>query len=163
MAITVKPITLWRQEVEDTPGRLAASLVPFAAGGADLQVVMGYRVPGHEGQAVLEVYPVAGRKMGRAAEAVGLRPAEFPSLLVEGDNKAGLGHTLASALADAGISLSFLVTQVVGRRFSSVMGFAEGTDLKAVSAVLKKAGNPRPAARRTAAARKPAARTGARR
>jgi hypothetical protein len=35
---------------------------------------------------------------------------------VEGDNKPGLGHAIAQAIADAKINLNFLVAQVIGRR-----------------------------------------------
>jgi hypothetical protein len=161
MAITVKPITIWRQQVEDSPGRLAASLVPFAAAGVDLQLVMGYHELGHGARGILEFYPVTGAKIEKAAQVANMTPARTPSLLVTGDNRAGLLHALAQALADEGLNLSFLVAQVIGRRFSAVMGFAGDTDLKAVAAVLKKAGNPRRPAKRNAkpaAARKPARR-----
>ena len=58
MAVTVKKISLWRKEVENKPGVLAGTLEPFASGGADLQVVMGYRYPGNATMAAIEVYPV---------------------------------------------------------------------------------------------------------
>ena len=48
MPVTVKRDTLWRKEIENRPGALAAVLAPLAEAGADLQVVMGYRHPGHE-------------------------------------------------------------------------------------------------------------------
>ena len=156
MAITVKAITIWRQHVEDSPGRLAASLVPFAAAGVDLQVVMGYHELGHGARGILEFYPVTGAKIEKAAMAAGMKPARTPSLLVTGDNRPGLLHALAQALADEGLNLGFLVTQAMGRRFSAVMGFAAGTDLKHAAAVLKKAGNPKPR-------RPPAAKSTARR
>ena len=63
MAVTVKKISLWRGEVENKPGVLAGALEPFASGGADLQVVMGYRYPDNAAMAAIEVYHVAGKKM----------------------------------------------------------------------------------------------------
>jgi hypothetical protein len=45
MAVRVKGIVLWRKETENQSGVLAGSLEPFAKGGMDLQVVMGYRYP----------------------------------------------------------------------------------------------------------------------
>lgn len=151
MALTVKSVTIWRQEVENEPGRLARSLVPLAAAGADLKILMGYRIPGQPTRAVLEFYPVSGARMSRVARAAGLVPAETPSLLVEGDDRPGLGLVLSQALADAGLSYSFLVAQVAGRKFSAVMGF-DGTEAaKRAAAVLKKAGSGRkPAARKRA-------------
>jgi hypothetical protein len=73
MAVTVKPIKLWRKEIENKPGALAQTLEPLAAKGADLQVVMGYRYPGHEETAAVEVYPIANKKLSTAAAAAGLR------------------------------------------------------------------------------------------
>lgn len=139
MAITIKTITLWRKEVENQPGVLAGTLDPFADQGADLQVVMGYRYPGNETKAAIEVYPVAGKKLSSAADAAGLRPASIPALLVEGDNKTGLGRAIAQAMADAKINLSFLVAQVVGRRYSAVLGFDSEADLKKAVPLVKKA------------------------
>ena len=62
MAVAVKNITLWRKEIENKTGMLAQTLEPFAKLGTDLQVVMGYRIPGEESKAALELYPVTGRK-----------------------------------------------------------------------------------------------------
>ena len=53
MPVAVKPITLWRKEVDNQPGILAQTLEPFAKGGADLHVVMGYRYPGNETKAAM--------------------------------------------------------------------------------------------------------------
>jgi prephenate dehydratase len=149
VAITVKTITIWRQQVEDSPGRLAASLVPFAAAGVDLQLVMGYHELGHGARGILEFYPVTGAKIEKAAQAASMKPARTPSLLVTGDNRAGLLHALAQALADEGLNLGFLVAQVIGRRFSAVMGFTADTDLKLAAAVLKKAATPKRPVKRT--------------
>jgi hypothetical protein len=141
MAVTVKKIVLWRREVENRPGALASTLEPLATAGADLQVVMGYRFPGNESQAAIEVYPVSGKKMTAAAEAAGLSASSIPTLLVEGDNKPGLGHALARAMADAGINLSFLVAQVIGRKYTAVVGFESEEDARRASTLIKKTTN----------------------
>jgi hypothetical protein len=145
MAVTVKPITIWRQEVENQPGRLAQTLMPLAAAGANLQVVMGYRIPGHEAQAVIELYPVSGKRMAAAARAAGLVPAETPSLLVQGDDKPGLGLAFAEAMKAAGLNFSFLVTQVIGRKYSAVMGFENAAAAKQAAGIIKKAAAPKKA------------------
>jgi hypothetical protein len=67
MAVTVKKITLWRAEVANRPGILARALEPFAGAGTDLQVVMGYRFPGNESKAAIELCPVTGKKNAAAA------------------------------------------------------------------------------------------------
>src|SRR5215467_15561546 len=117
MALTVKRITLWRREVENRPGVLATTLEPLAQAGADLRLVMGYRFPEATTRAAIELYPIAGKRAVAAAESVGLRAFELPCLLVEGDNRPGLGAAIGRGLADAGINIVFLVAQVIGRRF----------------------------------------------
>ena len=63
----------------------------------------------------------------------------IPTLLVEGDNSPGLGHAIAQSIADAGINLAFLVTVVIGRKYSSVIGFDSADDAKKASHLIKKA------------------------
>jgi hypothetical protein len=139
MAVTIKPITLWRNEVQDRPGALAEVLEPLAAAKADLQVVMGYKVPGEKARAVLEVWPVSGRKLSVAAEGAGLTPSRTPTLLVSGDNRPGLGHAIARSMADSGINLSFLVAQVAGRKYSAVLGFENADDAAKAAGLIRKA------------------------
>ena len=75
---------------------------------------------------------------GPAREA-GLRPSETPTLLVHGDDRPGLGHAMARALADAGINVVFLVAQVIGRRYSAVFGFESAADADRAAGLLRKA------------------------
>lgn len=137
--MTVKRITLWRTEVANRPGVLSQTLDPLAASGADLQVVMGYRYPGSETKAAIEVYPISGKKHSSAAATVGLAASAIPALLVEGNNKPGLGQAIAGAMADAGLNLGFLIAQVVGKKFSAVVGFANEADAKTATPLIKKA------------------------
>ena len=139
MPVTVKNITLWRKEVENQPGGLAGTLGPLADAGADLQVVMGYGFPGNESKGAIELYPVAGRASTKAAHAAGLEASTIPTLLVEGDNKPGLGHAIAQAVADAGVNIAFLIAQVIGRRYSAVIGFDSPEDAKKAAPLIKKA------------------------
>ena len=139
MAIQVKRITLWRREVEDKPGELAATLGPPARAGADLQVVMGYRYPDRAGRGAIEVFPINGKKVVAAAQAAGLAAAPIPALLVQGDNRQGLGSAMADALAGAGINIDFLVAHVIGRKYSAVFGFDRDEDAKKAASVIKKA------------------------
>jgi hypothetical protein len=139
MAVTVKKITLWRAEVANRPGVLARALEPFAGAGTDLQVVMGYRFPGNESKAAIELYPVTGKKNAAAARESGLSPSSIPTLLVEGDNRPGLGYAIARSVADAGINFGFMVAQVIGRRYSAVFGFETEDDARKATALIKKA------------------------
>ena len=140
MPVTVKKILLWRKEVDNQAGALARTLEPLAKAGADLQVVMGYRYPGNEEKAVIELHPVAGKKVTSAAEKAGLGASSIPTLLVEGDNRPALAHKIAQALADAGVNLSFLVAQVLGKRFVGTIGFETEADAnKAIDLIKKRA------------------------
>jgi hypothetical protein len=139
MAVTVKAIKLWRREIENKPGALAETLEPLASEGADLQVVMGYRYPGHKEKAAIELHPVAGKKLTTAAQRAGLSDASIPTLLVQGDDQPGLGHAIARAIAEGGINLDFLVAQVIEGSYSAVLGFDSEADLKKAAPLIKKA------------------------
>ena len=138
MPVTVKPVILWRKEIENKPGTLAVALEPLAMAGADLQVIMGYRFPGRPDAAALELFPVKGKKAVAAAQAAGLSESTIPTLLVEGDNKPGLGYAIATSIAGAGINIGFVIAQVVGRKYSAVIGFDTADDAKVAAALIKK-------------------------
>jgi len=140
MALTVKKIVLWRKEVENKPGILAGALASLARAGADLQVVMAYRYPSEESKAAIELYPVTAKRSVAAAQEAGLTASSIPVLLVEGDNRPGLGHAISQAIADAGINIDFLVGQVVGRKYSVVLGFASEADAAKAVPLIRKAG-----------------------
>lgn len=139
MPVTVKNISLWRKEVENQVGSLAHTLEPVTKAGANLHVLMGYRYPGEGTKAAIELYPIAGKKMTAAASEAGLSASSIPTLLVEGDNKLGLGFTIAQAIAGAGINMTFFVAQAVGRRFSAVLGFESDAGAKTAAPLIKKA------------------------
>jgi hypothetical protein len=141
MAVTVKTIKYWRGVVEHQPGVLAGTLAPLAAAGQNLQLVMGYRM--HEGKAAIELYPVTGKKAVAATQAAGFSIPPVPALLVQGDDRAGLGYAVAKALSDAGINIAFMVAQVVGRRFSAIFGFENEVDTKKAAGLIKKAAAPK--------------------
>ncbi len=138
MAITVKRIVLWRTEVEHQPGVLAGVLEPLACAGVSLKCVMGYRLPGGQ-KAAIELYPVTGKKAAAAAAAGGLSASPIPALLIEGDDRPGLGHAFARALAEAGINIAFLVAHAIGRKYSAVAGFESEADAKKAVPLIKKA------------------------
>jgi len=139
MPVTVKHISLWRKEIENQVGTLASTLDPVAKAGANLRVLMGYRYPGNESRAAIELYPVSGRKATAAATEAGLAASSIPTLLVEGDDKPGLGLAIAKAIANAGINMAFFVAQVVGRKYSAVIGFDSDADAKTAAGLIKKA------------------------
>ena len=148
MPVTVKRMTLWRRDLENRPGTLATVLDPVARAGTDLQVAMGYRIPGQEDRAVIELAPVAGRKATAAAQQAGLTPSDIPTLVVQGDNRAGLGQQLAQEMGSAGINMAFLVALVVGRRYAGVFGFESDEDARKAAEIIKRASRRKPAKRK---------------
>lgn len=153
MAISVKKSSLWRREVDNKPGMLAQTLQPLADAGTDLEVVMAYAMGK---TAAIEVAPIAGKRTTAAAEKSGLAEARVPALLVTGDNRAGLGHSLARSIADGGININFMVAHVVGNKFSSVFGFDSESDADRAIPLIKNAGSARRA--KATPARRPMAR-----
>lgn len=146
MPVSVKKVALWRRELANRPGALAGVLEPLARAGTDLQVAMGYRLPGETSRAAVEVAPVTSKKATAAAQGAGLQPSGIPTLLVAGDNRPGLGFAISQGMADAGINMAFLVAQTVGRRYSAVFGFESEADADRAAAVIKKASSARKAA-----------------
>ncbi len=139
MALKVKRITLWRKELENKTGTLAGTLEPLAKTGADLQLVMGYRYPGESTKAAVELYPIGSKKATQAAQSAGLLASTIPVLVIEGDDRPGLGHGIAQAMAEAGVNMDFLVAQVIGRKYGAVIGFENDADAIKASALIKKA------------------------
>jgi hypothetical protein len=142
MAVNVKKIALWRKETEHRPGALAAALEPLAAAGANLRIVMGYTLPGEAGRAVVELFPISGKKATAAATGAGLATSAIPCLLVEGDDRPGLGARFARAVADEGVNVSFVMAETIGRRFSAVFGFANDADAERASRAIRAAAKP---------------------
>src|SRR5262249_43839964 len=136
MAVTVKGIKLWRREIENRPGALAETIEPLAGG--EPQLLMGDRYTVNTGKGAVEVYPIGTKKVIDAAQSVGLAESRIAALMVIGDNRAGLGYAIAKAISDAGINLAFLVAQVVGRKYSAVLGFDTDADRKKASGLIKR-------------------------
>src|SRR5262249_25062179 len=108
------------------------------------------RFPGQESKAAIELYPVTGKKSATAANEAGFSASAIPALLVEGDNRAGLGYATAQAIAGSGINIDFLVAQVVGKKYSAVFGFESDADAAKCAAIIRKATASRKTKKRTA-------------
>ena len=158
MAISVKPITLWRRELQHRPGALADALSPLADGGIDLKVLMAYRFPGDPTRGAVEVFPVTGKRATAAATSGGFTTFALSALLVEGDNAPGLGSRMCRAIADAGINLDFVVAQTLGGKYSAVFGFEAEDGARRAVPLIKSAAAARRAARRPMKRRKTASR-----
>jgi len=90
-------------------------------------------------RAVVELYPISDKKVIAAAAGAGLEASSIPTLVVEGDDKPGLGRPIAEAIAGAGVNMASFVAQAIGRKFSAVLGFAREADASAAAVVIKKA------------------------
>jgi hypothetical protein len=155
VAVRIRKLTLWRTQVPHRPGALAELLDPLAEAGADLQVVMGYRLHGEKANAVVEVAPITSRRVALAAGRAGLSAGGAPTLQVLGENRPGLANRIAQALADSQVNIAFLVAQVVGKRYSAVFGFENEADLDKAADRIRAAVVARPVSRPPA---RPAAR-----
>lgn len=139
MSVTVKKATLWRRELENKPGALADTLKPFAKTNVNLQVIMGYTFP-NAGGAAVEVYPITDSKSEEAAKEAGLSPAkEIACLIVEGDDRVGVGYEIANAVGAAGINLHFAVCQVFEKRYLGVFGFGSDQDASKAEQLIRQA------------------------
>jgi hypothetical protein len=87
----------------------------------------------------VDLYPVTGKKITAAAQSAGFNVAPISVLLVEGDNKPGLGYAIAGATSDAGINAAFLAAQVVGKRYSAVFGCETDEDTRNAAVIMRKA------------------------
>lgn len=138
MAVTVKKAILWRKELKNRAGTLAESLKPFADASANLQVVMGYVFPGDHNRAALEVYPVSGAKAEKAASAAGMSAfPEITCLIVQGEDRVGLGYEIANAIGKAAINVNFACIQVIAGRYTGIFGFHSEKDADKATQLIK--------------------------
>jgi hypothetical protein len=131
--MTVKNVQLWILHGADRKGLLADALEPLA--------VMGYRYPAELDRAAVEVFPI-DPPLEAAARKAGFQPSETPCLLVEGDDRKGLGAEISRALANAGINMGFLVAETMGKKFSAAIGLATGQDATAAAKAIESLGPP---------------------
>jgi hypothetical protein len=96
---------------------------------------------GHRGAPARREIPslVPGRKSAAARKQRVSPLFSISTLVVEGDNRPGLGHTIAKAVGDAGINMSFVMARVVGRRYSAVFGFEHEADASKAATLIKRA------------------------
>lgn len=138
MSVKISRVKLWRTDVRNEPGALAAVLDPLAQCGADVQVVMKYSVPGRSSRATVEVFPGRGKRAAAAARAAGFSLSPTPVLMVEGANRPGLAYAMANTVAWAGVVIRFLSAQVVGERYSALLGFETDAEARKAGALIRR-------------------------
>src|SRR5687767_9596315 len=118
MAIRATKVSVWAAEIADQPGGLTRVLAPLAEVGANLECVIARREHGAPGTGVCFISPVRGKKLEDAAIAAGFSPAnDVPTLRVEGPDKAGLGHRITQAVADAAVNMRGLSAMTLNGKF----------------------------------------------
>jgi hypothetical protein len=138
MAIKVTRVDVWSAEVEDRAGGLAKALAPLAAANANLECIIGRRQAEKPGSAVVFLAPVAGTAVQAAAAKAGFHEKRtVPSLRIEGEDRPGLGLSIASAVAEAGVSLRGISTMSLGPRFVGYLGFLSAEDMMKAEKALK--------------------------
>jgi len=138
MPVKITRVQMWQTSIRNRPGVLAATLEPLAQAHADLSVVMKYSVPGRSKRATVEILAGSGQRATRAAQAAGFTRSPTPVLLVEGDNRPGLAYAVTGAVAWAGITVRFLSAQVVGQRYSAILGFRSEDDARKARSVIRR-------------------------
>ena len=138
MAVKITSVELWQTEISNEPGALAATLEPLAQSGADLTVVMKYSIPGRSKRATIEIYPGKGRSNALAARKAGFSLSPTPVLLVEGTNRPGLAYAVANTIAWAGISVRFFSAQVVGSKYSALLGFKTTAQARTATSLIRR-------------------------
>jgi hypothetical protein len=138
MAITVKKVQLLRRQLQNRAGSLAESLKPFAEAKVNLQVIMGYVYEKDRKRAEVEVFGPSSRTSSSAATKGGFESTRrIHCLIVQGDDRPGLGYDIARALGSSRINMSFAMMQAIGRRYSGVFGFETGAAATRAVKVIK--------------------------
>jgi predicted amino acid-binding ACT domain protein len=141
MSLTVTKVDVWAGQIEDKPGGLATVLGAISGAGGNLECVIARRDPTKPGAGVAFATPVKGAGVRKAAKAAGLAPAaNIATLKVEGDDAAGLGHRIMSAIAGAGVNVRGASGAVIGRKFVVYLGFDVPADATKAARALKALG-----------------------
>ena len=146
MSFTVTKVDIWSSKIEDKPGSLAKVLGALGNAGANLDCVIARRDSAKSGSGIVFLTPVKGAATRKAAQSGGLAPAKnVATLKVEGDDAAGLGGRISTALADAGINLRGVSAAVIGKKFVAYFGFDSAADATKAARALKTLASPKKA------------------
>jgi hypothetical protein len=139
MKLKVSRAEMWTATIEDRAGGAADLLDPLAKAGASLEVLITRRAPDQPGKGVLQVAPIKGAKVLRAAQAAGLAKSETAHRLrIEGSDKPGMCSKMTRALADAGISFRSLSAMAIGTKFVAYLSLETAEDALKATGVLRK-------------------------
>ena len=139
MKLNVCRTEVWAATIDDRPGGLGGKLDALAAAGANLEFIIGRRLPEKPGKAVIFITPLEGAKQIKAAQAAGFRKSDsLHSIRIEGADKPGMGATLTRALADAGVNLRGISAAAFGKKFITHLALDTAEDAAKASSVLRR-------------------------
>ena len=130
-------VQVWSAEIPDRPGGAAGVLAPLAEAGVNLEFIWTRRLTEAPGKGVIFVAPITGATQTKAAHAAGFeKTADMVLLRIDGSDRPGLGHYLASCLATAGLNLRGLSMSAISGKFVAYVACDNAEDTtKAVQAL----------------------------
>ena len=129
MDFRLNRVQVWSTEIFDKPGGAASALESLAQAGANLEFIWTRRLENKPGRGVIFVAPVTGPAQTKAAHAVGLtKTDEMVLLRIDGLDRPGVGHWLASCLANAGINLRSMSMTALGGHFVAYLACDSAED-----------------------------------
>jgi hypothetical protein len=141
MAFKMQRVHVYRTEVPDAPGGIAASLRPLAEAGANLEYVYSQRSLTKPGIGELYVAPLTTTAQVNAAKAAGLQEVNEPIVMrVEGDDNTGLARRLTQAWEKEGINLHGMVMSSFHGKFVGYVTFDGAQDANRAATILAELG-----------------------
>ena len=131
--MTVRKATQFSICVDDRPGMLAEVAGRLADAGVNLSALAGWSKG--DGDAVLICVPDDPDRVRQLAADAGVTIAEATVIIVDGEDRIGVGRDLSQCLADAGINLLGCMAQAIGGRYQAVFSVPPSEIERAVSAL----------------------------
>jgi hypothetical protein len=130
MPFRMHKVQVWSAAIPDRPGAAAAILERLARAEVDLEFVLTRPKRDDPQSSVIYLAPIVEPEHVEAAKAAGLSPArDIAMLILEGENRPGLGYDIMSRIAVAGINLRGLSVSTVNHRFVTYLAFDNADDL----------------------------------
>ncbi|MFH1749173.1 MAG: ACT domain-containing protein [Planctomycetota bacterium] len=129
---------VWSGIIPDRPGAMAEKLQALHAGGLDLELIIGRR--DWSGNGMLFVSPLRTVEEIEAAEKAGLAMTDsFLALRIEGPNVPGVAARIATALAEANLSLHAYNAAALGDKHVTMIHLDSKEEVDRAKEVLEQA------------------------
>lgn len=137
MSYKVSAVEVWAGDIMNKPGMLARVLESLSNAGANMEFMVARKVTDETSRVF--VSPLKGKKVKKAAQDVGLVPAQgMFGLRVEGPDRVGLAADLTRAVAAQGVNLRGASAAAIGKKTVVILAFETEADLKNAAAIAKK-------------------------